>query len=175
MWSSRDIGCKNREFELSLFAKRVILYPGEASGEPLENSKTRHFDWTSVSFFSVDISVFGGEKAKSIVTEPTYIIYESYSRAGHGWRESRYRYQGSKASGCGQLGRQAAGHLWRALRVAKSCRKRLPHCQGAAEAKAAALHPKRYQSSLSKLSTKGGRVRQGKEAQAIGLASQSDR
>ena len=77
MWSSRDIGCKNREFELSLFAKRVILYPGEASGEPLENSKTRHFDWTSVSFFSVDISVFGGEKAKSIVTEPTYIIYES--------------------------------------------------------------------------------------------------
>jgi hypothetical protein len=41
------------------------------------------------------------------------------------------------------------------------------------EAKAAALHPERYQSSLSKLSTK----REGeaeKEAQAIGLASQSD-
>jgi hypothetical protein len=41
------------------------------------------------------------------------------------------------------------------------------------EAKAAALHPERYQSSLSKLSTKReGEV--GKEAQAIGLASQSD-
>ena len=32
--------------------------------------------------------------------------------------------------------------------------KRLPNGLGAAEAKAAALHPKRYQSSLSKLSTK---------------------
>ena len=31
--------------------------------------------------------------------------------------------------------------------------KRLPNGLGAAEAKAAALHPKRYQSSLSKLST----------------------
>jgi hypothetical protein len=38
------------------------------------------------------------------------------------------------------------------------------------EAKAAALHPERYQSLLSKLSTK----REGKEAQAIGLTSQSD-
>ena len=33
--------------------------------------------------------------------------------------------------------------------------KRLPNGRGAAEAKAAALHPERYQSSLSKLSTKG--------------------
>jgi hypothetical protein len=41
------------------------------------------------------------------------------------------------------------------------------------EAKAVALHPERYQSSLSKLSTRR-RVRRGKEAQAIGLASQSD-
>ena len=41
------------------------------------------------------------------------------------------------------------------------------------EAKAAALHPERYQSSLSKLSTeREGEA--GKEAQAIGLASQSD-
>jgi hypothetical protein len=40
------------------------------------------------------------------------------------------------------------------------------------EAKAAALHPKWYQSSLSKLSKWW--VRQGKGAQAIGLASQSD-
>jgi hypothetical protein len=48
--------------------------------------------------------------------------------------------------------------------------KRLPDGLGAAEAKAAALHPERYQSSLSKLSTKPGRVRRGKEAQAIGSA-----
>jgi hypothetical protein len=41
------------------------------------------------------------------------------------------------------------------------------------EAKAVALHPERYQSSLSKLSTKG-EGEAGKEAQAIGLASQSD-
>jgi hypothetical protein len=43
----------------------------------------------------------------------------------------------------------------------------------AAEAKAAALHPERYQSSLSKLST-NREGEGGKEAQAIGLASQSD-
>jgi hypothetical protein len=43
------------------------------------------------------------------------------------------------------------------------------------EAKAAALHPKRYQSSLSKLSTKKGWAGRGKQAQAIGLASQPDR
>src|SRR6202034_4477009 len=52
--------------------------------------------------------------------------------------------------------------------------KRLPSVGGAAEAKAAALHPERYQSSLSKLSTKR-EGEAGKRAQAIGLASQSDR
>jgi hypothetical protein len=41
------------------------------------------------------------------------------------------------------------------------------------EAKVAALHPERYQSLLSKLSTKR-EGEAGKEAQAIGLASQSD-
>ena len=51
--------------------------------------------------------------------------------------------------------------------------KRLPNGRGAAEAKAAALHPEWYQSSLSKLSTKR-EAEAGKEAQAIGLASQSD-
>jgi hypothetical protein len=41
------------------------------------------------------------------------------------------------------------------------------------EAKAAALHPEWYQSLLSRLSTKR-EGETGKEAQAIGLASQSD-
>jgi hypothetical protein len=41
-----------------------------------------------------------------------HLIYESSLRAGHGWRESLNRHQGCfKASGCGRLGRQAAGHL----------------------------------------------------------------
>ena len=75
---------------------------------------------------------------------------------------------------CGRLGRQAAGHPWSALRVVKSCRKDCPTASVLLEAKAAALHPERYQSSLSKLSKRGG-LRRGKEAQAIGLASQSDR
>jgi hypothetical protein len=61
-----------------------------------------------------------------------------------------------KASDCGQLGRQAAGHPWSALRVVKSCRKDCPTAEVLLEAKAAALHPKRYQSSLSTLSTKEG-------------------
>jgi hypothetical protein len=79
-----------------------------------------------------------------------------------------------KASDCGRLGRQAAGHPWSALRVVESCRKDCPTASVLLEAKAAARHPERYQSLLSKLSTKreGG---VGKEAQAIGLASQSDR
>jgi hypothetical protein len=104
-----------------------------------------------------------------------YLIYESSSRAGHGWRESSYRHQGCfEASDCGRLGRQAAGHPWSALRVVKSCRKGCPTAKVLLEAKAAALHPERYQSSLSKLSTqREGEA--GKEAQAIGLASQSDR
>jgi hypothetical protein len=90
-------------------------------------------------------------------------------RVGHGWRESLYRHQGCfKASDCGRLGRRAAGHPWSALRVVKGCRKDCPTAEVLLEAKTAALHPERYRSSLSK----GGR--RGKEAQAIGLASQSD-
>jgi hypothetical protein len=45
---------------------------------------------------------------------------------------------------------------WSALRVVKSCRKDCPTAKVLLEAKAAALHPKQYQSSLSKLSTKEG-------------------
>src|SRR2546423_3897051 len=78
-----------------------------------------------------------------------YLFYESSLLAGHGWRESLYRHPGCfKASDCGRLGRQAAGHPWSALRVLP---KRLPNGVGAAEAKAAALHPNWDQSSLSKL------------------------
>ena len=61
-----------------------------------------------------------------------------------------------KLLNCGRLGRQAAGHPWSALRVVKSCRKDCPTASVLLEAKAAALHPERYQSSLSKLSTKEG-------------------
>jgi hypothetical protein len=61
-----------------------------------------------------------------------------------------------KASDCGRLGRQVAGHPWSALRVVKSCRKDCPTAEVLLEAKAAALHPERYQSLLSKLSTKEG-------------------
>jgi hypothetical protein len=43
---------------------------------------------------------------------------------------------------------------WIALRVVKSYRKDYPTAKVLLEAKAAALYPKRYQSSLSKLSTK---------------------
>ena len=57
--------------------------------------------------------------------------------------------------------------------MVKSCRKDCPTAKVLLEAKAAALHPERYQSLLSNLSTKEG-VRRGKEAQAFGLASQSD-
>ena len=95
--------------------------------------------------------------AKCIHYNPHGVIYESSLRAGHGWRESLYRHQGCfKASDCGRLGRQAAGHPWSALRVVKSCRKDCPTAKVLLEAKAAALHPERYQSSLSKLSTKEG-------------------
>src|SRR5437868_4856663 len=59
-----------------------------------------------------------------------------------------------EASDCGRLGRQAADHPWSALRVVKSCRKDCPTASVLLEAKAAALHPERYQSSLSKLYTK---------------------
>jgi hypothetical protein len=73
-----------------------------------------------------------------------HLIYESSLRAGYGWREM------FKASGCGRLGRQAADHPWSTLRVVKSCPKRLPDGKVLLEAKAAALHPNRYQSSPSK-------------------------
>ena len=81
------------------------------------------------------------------------LIYESSLRAGHGWREEPVSTPLTfKASDCGRLGRQAAGHPWSALRVVKSCRKDCPTAEVLLEAKAAALHPRWYQSSLSKLS-----------------------
>src|SRR2546423_14914483 len=102
-------------------------------------------------------------------------IYESSLRAGPGWRESLNRHQGCfKASDCGPLGRQAAGHPWSALRVVKSCRKDCPTAEVLLEAKAAALHPERYQSSLSKLS-KRREVEAGEKTRAIRLARQSER
>jgi hypothetical protein len=79
------------------------------------------------------------------------LIYESSLRAGHGWRESLYRHQR-----CIKL-------LIVGDRVVKSCRKDCPTASVLLEAKAAALHPKRYQSSLSKLSKKG-RVEAGKRS-----------
>jgi hypothetical protein len=86
-----------------------------------------------------------------------YLIYEPSLRVGHGWRESLYRHQRClKASDCGRLGRQAADHPWSALRMMKSCRKDCPTAKVLLEAKAAALHPERYQSPLSKLSAKEG-------------------
>jgi hypothetical protein len=55
----------------------------------------------------------------------------------------------------------------------KKLPKDCPTAEVLLEAKAAALYPERYQSSLSKLSTeREGEA--GKETQAIGLASQSD-
>src|SRR5256714_8359277 len=103
---------------------------------------------------------------------PHRTIYESSLPAGHGWRESLYRHQGClKASDWGRLGRQAADHPWSALSVVKSCRKDCPTAKVLLEAKAAALHPERYQSLLSKLSTK----REGEAGKRSGLASQSDR
>jgi hypothetical protein len=75
----------------------------------------------------------------------TYLIYESSLRAGHGWRESLYRHQGCfKASDCGRLGRQAAGHHRSVLRVVKSCRKDCLTAEVLLEAKAVALHPERH-------------------------------
>src|SRR3984885_11950318 len=104
-----------------------------------------------------------------------YLIYESSLRAGPGWREFLYRHQGCfEASDCGRLGRQAAGHPWSALRVVRKLPKDYLTAKVLLEAKAAALHPERYQSLLSKLSTKR-EGEAGKEAQAMGLASQSDR
>src|ERR1700734_62518 len=78
-----------------------------------------------------------------------------------------------KLLNCGRLGRQAAGHPWSALRVVEKLPKDCPTAEVLLEAKAAALHPERYQSSLSRLSTKR-EGEAGKEAQAIRWASQSD-
>jgi hypothetical protein len=77
-----------------------------------------------------------------------------------------------KLLNCGRFGRQAADHPWSALRVVKLPKDCLT-AEVLLEAKVAALHPERYQSSLSKLSTKR-EGEAGKEAQAIGLVSQSD-
>jgi hypothetical protein len=103
-----------------------------------------------------------------------YLIYESSLRAGPGWRESLYRHQGClEASDCGRLGRQAAGHPWSALRVVKSCRKtaQRPRCCSRPKQQLYIQNGTRayYLNYLQR-----GRVRRGKEAQAIGLASQSD-
>ena len=57
-----------------------------------------------------------------------------------------------------------------------SCRKDCPTASVLLEAKAAALHPERYQSSLSKPSTKeGGRGEEKKRRQSDWLANQIDR
>ena len=81
---------------------------------------------------------------------------------------------GLKLLDCGRLGRQAAGHPWSALRVVKSCRKDCPT--------ASVLLKPRQQLCIQNGTRayylnylQRGRVRRGKEAQAIGLASQSDR
>ena len=79
-----------------------------------------------------------------------------------------------EASDCGRLGRQAAGHPWSALRVGKSCRKDCP---------TASVLPKPKQQLCIQSGTRAHYLnylhrrwaRRGKEAQAIGLASQSDR
>src|SRR6266516_1173096 len=112
--------------------------------------------------------------------------HASHGRAYHlrvflarrnGWRESLYRHQRCfEASDCGPLGRQAANHPWSALRVVKSCRKDCPTASVLLEAKAAALYPERYQSPLSKLSTKeGGRGGEKKRRESDWLANQVDR
>src|SRR2546423_1325454 len=55
-------------------------------------------------------------------------IYESSLRAPDTAGENPCidTRDGLKASDCGRLGRQAAGHPWSALRVVKSCRKDCP-------------------------------------------------
>jgi hypothetical protein len=58
--------------------------------------------------------------------------------------------------------------------VVKSYRKTAPTAEVLFEAKAAALHLERTRAHYL-IYLQRGRVRQGKEAQAIGLASQSDR
>jgi hypothetical protein len=115
-----------------------------------------------------------GVHLMSVYLMGVYLIYESSLRAGPGWRESLYRHQGClEAPDCGQLGRQAAGHPWGALRVVKSCRKtaQRPRCCSKPKQQLCIQNGTRayYLNYLQR-----GRVRRGKEAQAIGLASQSD-
>src|SRR5277367_5106797 len=81
---------------------------------------------------------------------------------------------GLKLLDCGRLGRQAADHPWSALRVVKSCRKDCPT--------ASVLLKPRQQLCIQNGTRayylnylQRRRARRGKEAQAIGLASQSDR
>jgi hypothetical protein len=97
-----------------------------------------------------------------------YLIYESGG-------ENPYidTQDGLKASDCGLLGRQAADHPWSALRVVKSCRKtaQRPRCCSKLKQQLCIQNGARacYLNYLQ-----CGRVRRGQEAQAIGLASQSD-
>src|SRR2546423_5362261 len=68
-----------------------------------------------------------------------------------------------KPLNCGRLGRQAADHPWSALRVVKSCQK-------------TAQRPRCCSKPKQQLCIQNGtRAHYLKEAQAIGLASQSDR
>ena len=87
-----------------------------------------------------------------------YLSFTSLPCASDTGGESPYidTQDGRGASDCGRLGRQAAGHPWSALRAVKSCRKDCPTASVLLEAKAAALHSERYQSSLSELSTNEG-------------------
>jgi hypothetical protein len=56
-----------------------------------------------------------------------YLIYEPSLCAGHGGENPCIDTNDVlKASDCGRLGHQAAGHPWSALRVVKSCRKDCP-------------------------------------------------
>jgi hypothetical protein len=103
-----------------------------------------------------------------------HLIYESSLRAGPGWRESLYRHQGClEASDCGRLGRQAAGHPWSALRVVKSYRKTAQRPRYCSKPKQQ-LYIRNGTRAHYLNYLPRGRVRGGKEAQAIGLASQSD-
>src|SRR5438270_5644983 len=104
-----------------------------------------------------------------------FLICKSSLRAGPTWRGSLCLHQRCfEASDCGRLGRQAAGHPWSALRVVKSCRKtaQRPRCCSKPKQQLCIQNGTRayYLNYLQR-----GRVRRGKEAQAIGLASQSDR
>jgi len=103
-----------------------------------------------------------------------HLIYESSLRARHGWQESLYRYQRCLKllivgdSAVRLLITFGARSAW-----GKATKKACPTASVLLEAKAAALYPEQYPSYLNYLQR--GRVKRAKEAQAIGLASQSDR